>query len=64
MWHAKGLRRFLHFQQNCHDQLIKIGICIANEQEPFLDRVFGMSPSEGLLDTEEKSDLKAGIVES
>ena len=61
--HAKGLR-FLHFQQNCHDKLIKIRICIVNEQEPFLDRVFGMSRSEGLLDTEDKSDLRAGMVES
>ena len=64
MWHATGLQCFRHFQQNCNDKLNNFGIRKANEQKPFIDRVFGMPISEGLLDAEDKSDLIARILEA
>ena len=64
MRHATGLRCFRHFQQNCRDKLNKIGIRKANEQKPFIDRVFGTPTSEGLLDAEDKSDLITRILEA
>ena len=64
MWHTTGLQCFRHFQQNCNDKLNNFGIRKANEQKPFIDRVFGMPISEGLLDAEDKSDLIARILEA
>ena len=59
MRHATTLRCFRHFQQNCCDRLHKIGIQKSTEQKFFIDTVFGMPISEGLLDAYDKSDLRA-----
>ena len=64
MRHATGLRCFRHFQQNCRDKLCKLGIRKRNEQKPFVDRVFGTPSQEGILDAEDKADLKARILEA
>ena len=56
---AKHLRCFKHFEGNCKEKLRKIGICSAKDQKKFLNKVFGVyGKEEGILDAEDKKDLK------
>lgn len=62
MRHATGLRCFRHFQQNCRDKLHKLGIQKPQHQRFFLETVFGKATEEGVLDADDKSDLKTRLL--
>ena len=62
MRHATGLRCFRHFQQNCRDKLHNLGIRKPTEQKFFIETIFGSATSRGILDADQKSDLKACLM--
>ena len=62
---AKHLRCFKHFEGNCKEKLRTIGICSAKDQKKFLNKVFGVyGKEEGILDAEDKKDLKRRLYAS
>lgn len=63
--HATGLRCFRHFQQNCQDQLRKLGIQQKQHQKVFLDTVFGkQGVCHGILDANTKDELQEKLTAS
>ena len=56
---AKHLRCFKHFEGNCNEKLRTLGICTSKQQSTFINKVFGVKgKEEGILDAEDKKDLK------
>jgi len=53
---AKHLRCFKHFEGNCKEKLRTLGICTTKQQSTFINKVKGKK--EGILDAEDKKDLK------